>query len=72
MPKENIEAALQAVKSCMSIRKSATLNYVNCRTSTYYMKLMKGKESLADAHHGYKQTRCALNDYSKLTLFSIS
>ena len=61
-PKENIEAAVQAVKSGMSIRKSATLNDVNYRTLTRYMKLMKGKESLADVHLGYKQTRRVLND----------
>ena len=61
-PKENIEAAVQAVKSGMSIRKSATLNDVNYRTLTRYMKLMKGKESLADVHLGYKQTRLVLND----------
>eukprot|EP00794_Sanderia_malayensis_P002441 gene2441-2807_t len=54
MPKENIEAAVDAVKSGMSIRR--------------YMKLMKGKESLADVHLGYKQRKRVLNDALEIDL----
>ena len=61
MPKENIETALQAFKSGMSIRKIATLNDINDCTLIQYIKLMKGRESLADVYLGSKPTRRFLN-----------
>ncbi|XP_063594267.1 uncharacterized protein LOC134771239 [Penaeus indicus] len=60
-PKENIEAAVHAIKDGMSIRKAGQLNDVNYRTLSRYMKLIGEKESLSDVHFGYKQPK-VLND----------
>eukprot|EP00795_Rhopilema_esculentum_P015967 gene15967-7299_t len=63
-PKENIEAAVHAIKDGMSIRKAGQLNDVNYRTLSSYIKLIGEKESLSDVHFGYKQPKgpsCAVN-----------
>ena len=61
-PKENIAAAVHAVKAGMSIRKDRQLNDIPYRTLARYMRLVREKGSKAYANFGYKQSRRVLSD----------
>ena len=61
-PKQNIEAAVHAVKARMSIQKNGQLNDVPYHTLARYMRLVREKGSISDANFGYKQSRRVLND----------